>query len=381
MGAILVEELALGTGETAVAVKDSIAVAGYPTRVGSRALADAPPAAAHAAVVQALLDAGCRIIGKANMHELAYGVTGINGWTGTPVNPRYPDRVPGGSSSGSAVAVAAGLCDFALGTDTGGSIRIPATCCGLYGLKPTFGRISRDGVLPADSSLDCVGPLARSLAMIERAMALLDPAFHAEAAVVRPRIGVVAVTADAPVAKPVAQAVAARLAVAPVEQVPVALPGMGAAYDAGLAIIAAENWRAFGHLARSPLLGADVGERLRAAEAVTAEQLARAEVVRAAFTAEVDAALDRVDALVLPTMPGLPLTLAAAVDARATIGSTAFVRPFNLSGHPALSIPLETPDGLPAGLQIIGRRGDDARLCAVARALDIVTEQSGGTGQ
>ncbi len=377
MGAILVEELALGAGETAVVVKDSIAVAGYPTRAGSRALADAPPAAAHAAVVQALLDAGCRITGKANMHELAYGVTGINGWTGTPVNPRYPDRVPGGSSSGSAVAVAAGLCDFALGTDTGGSIRIPAICCGLYGLKPTFGRIGRDGVLPAESSLDCVGPFARSLAMIERAMALLDTSFHAEAAVARPRIGVVAVTADAPVA----QAVAARLAASPVEQVPVALPGMEAAYDAGLAIIAAENWRAFGHLARSPLLGADVGERLRAAEAVTAEQLARAETVRAAFAAEVDAALDRVDALVLPTMPGLPLTLAAAADARATIGSTAFVRPFNLSGHPALSMPLTTADGLPAGLQIIGRRGGDARLCAVARALDIVTEQSGGADQ
>jgi amidase len=123
--------------------------------------ADAPKAARHAVVVQALLDAGCVIVGKTTMHELAYGVTGVNGWSGTPLNPRFPDRVPGGSSSGSAVAVAANLVDFALGTDTGGSIRIPAASCGIVGLKTTFGRVSREGVHPRTSSLDCVGPFAR----------------------------------------------------------------------------------------------------------------------------------------------------------------------------------------------------------------------------
>src|ERR1019366_8897632 len=142
--AAFVLRLELGGEGPRVAVKDSIDIAGYPTRAGSAAFAAAAPALHHAAVVQALLDRGCRIVGKTNMHELAYGVTGINRWSGTPRNPRYPDRIPGGSSSGSAVAVAAGAVaaaapsdpphvgppvDFALGTDTGGSIRIPAACC------------------------------------------------------------------------------------------------------------------------------------------------------------------------------------------------------------------------------------------------------------
>ena len=160
---IFVEKLALGGGGLRVGVKDSIDIEGVPTRMACACYADAPPAERHAEVVRALLDAGCRIVGKTNMHELAYGVTGINRWTGTPINPRAPGRVPGGSSSGSAVAVAAGLVDFAVGTDTGGSIRIPAACCGVQGLKPSFGRVSRLGVHPAKSSLDCVGPFARDV--------------------------------------------------------------------------------------------------------------------------------------------------------------------------------------------------------------------------
>src|SRR5882757_949603 len=107
-GAAFVQRMELGGDGLRVGVKDSIDIAGYPTRAGSAALASAPPAQRHATVVQALLDRGCRIVGKTNMHELAYGVTGINRWSGTPRNPRYPDRIPGGSSSGSAVAVAAG---------------------------------------------------------------------------------------------------------------------------------------------------------------------------------------------------------------------------------------------------------------------------------
>lgn len=365
MKAILVEQLALGADGPTVAIKDSIDIAGHATRAGSRVLAGAAPAGTHADVVQALLGAGCRIVGKANMHELAYGVTGINGWTGTPANPLYPGRVPGGSSSGSAAAVAAGLCDFALGTDTGGSIRIPAACCGVYGLKPSFGRVSRRGAMPAESSLDCVGPFARDLATIERAMAMLDPGFRSETAAPAPALGVVTVDADGAVLTTIQD----RLAASGVVLKPVALPGMKAAFDAGLTIIGAENWAAFGHLAQSDAMGADVRTRLRAAAAITAEDVAKAEQVRAAFTAEVDAALAGVDALVLPTMPDFPLTLDEAADARAAIRVTAFVRPFNLSAHPALSIPLEAPSGLPVGLQLVGRRGEDARLCAVARAL------------
>ena len=193
--AIFVARLNLGGDGPRVAIKDSIDIAGLPTRLASRAFANAPPAARHAAVVQRLLDAGCRLIGKTNMHELAYGVTGINRFTGTPRNPLDAARIPGGSSSGSAVAVARGFADFALGTDTGGSIRIPAACCGIMGLKPTYGRVSRDGVHPAESSLDCVGPFALSVAGIELAMSLIDPTFTAAPPPARrPRLGLVQAT-------------------------------------------------------------------------------------------------------------------------------------------------------------------------------------------
>lgn len=372
--AILVQPLMLdgapvpGADALRVVVKDSIDIAGVATRSGSRLFADAPPARDHADVVRALLDAGCRITGKANMHELAYGVTGINGWTGTPLNPRWPDRIPGGSSSGSAAAVVAGLCDVSLGTDTGGSIRVPAACCGVYGFKPSFGRISRRGVVPARSSLDCVGPFARDLATIERAMAMLDPDFRVDALDVPPRLGWVTVDADAAVKR----AVDGRLAMSGCTMVPMALPGMAAAFDAGLAIIAAETFVAFGSYAGSDRLGPDIRDRLQAAGRITADQLAEAEAVRRAFTIEVDAALDHVDALILPTMPVFPPTLVEAADARAAIGGlTRFVRPFNLSGHPALSVPVIAANGLPAGIQIVGRRGSDAALCAVARWLEI----------
>jgi amidase len=132
-----------------ISIKDSIDIAGYSTTAASRALADAPPASQHAEVVQRLLDADWRITGKTNMHELAFGMTGINDLYGTPPNPQDVTRIPGGSSSGSASAVGQHLVDAALGTDTGGSIRGPAACCGVIGLKPTFGRVSRNGVAPA----------------------------------------------------------------------------------------------------------------------------------------------------------------------------------------------------------------------------------------
>src|SRR6266700_6590597 len=124
--AAFVLRMELGGDGPRVGVKDSIDIAGYPTRAGSAAMASAPPALRHAAVVQALLDRGCRIVGKTNMHELAYGVTGINRWSGTPRNPRYPDRIPGGSSSGSAVAVAAGAVAGAVGAVPGGAIAAAA---------------------------------------------------------------------------------------------------------------------------------------------------------------------------------------------------------------------------------------------------------------
>jgi amidase len=364
--AIFVEECSLGGTGATVAVKDTIDIAGHATRAGSRALADVAPAKRHAAVVDALIAAGCRIVGKTNLHEFAYGVTGINDYTGTPLNTRFPDRVPGGSSSGSAAAVAAGLADFAIGTDTGGSVRVPAACCGVAGFKPTFGRISRAGVMPEHTTLDCVGPFAPDVAGIERALAIIDPTYTAVAVPADPVIGIVEVDSE----PAVAAAFARGLAALTLRRIPVALPGMAAAFDAGLAVIAAETYAAVGAYAESPLIGADIRDRLAAAKSVAPAALAGAERVRTAFRAEVDALLERVDVLVLPTMPVPTLTLEQGRDGKAAIRVTAFVRPFNLSGHPALTIPLPAAGGFSAGFQIVSRTGDDARLLAIARVIE-----------
>ncbi|RZF31550.1 amidase [Paraburkholderia sp. UYCP14C] len=353
-----------------IAIKDSIDIAGYATTAASRALADAPPAPEHAEVVQRLLDAGWRITGKTNMHELAFGMTGINDFSGTPLNPQDAARIPGGSSSGSASAVGQKLVDAALGTDTGGSVRGPAACCGVIGLKPTFGRVSRHGVAPRVTTLDCVGPFTRDMGTLIRVMTAIDPSFRADDAhrdVSQLRIGMVAVDADEDIAKAVAEAVAkTTLATQPIE-----LASLKDAFTAGLSVINAETSRAFGHLVASGKLGADIDARLRAAATTSAADLDAAERVRQAFADEVDRALDRVDVLVLPTMPSLPITLEAARAGTSVIGMSSLIRPFNLSGHPALTLPVPIEHStLKAGLQIIGRKNDDEKVCAVAAHIE-----------
>src|SRR5271155_5659109 len=161
-----------------LAVKDLIDMEGEITTAGSAVVAEeAVPAPRDAACLVGARAAGARIVGRTNLHELALGVTGISPWSGTPVNPLDPTRVPGGSSSGSAVAVATDEADVAYGSDTGGSIRIPAACCGIAGLKTTWGRISLEGVRPLAPSLDTVGPLAADVDGLSAGMALLEPGF------------------------------------------------------------------------------------------------------------------------------------------------------------------------------------------------------------
>src|SRR5579862_3160906 len=156
---------------------------GVPTTAGCRAVADeAKPAQADAACLAGARAAGARIVGRTNLHELALGVTGVNPWFGTPVNPLDPTLVPGGSSSGSAVAVATGEADVAFGSDTGGSVRIPAACCGTTGLKTTWGRVPLEGVLPLAPSFDTIGPMARDVAGLVLGMQLLEPGFSVGAA-------------------------------------------------------------------------------------------------------------------------------------------------------------------------------------------------------
>lgn len=165
-------------GTLRVAVKDAIDVAGTVTTAGCAAVRDlAVPAVADAACLAGVRAAGARIVGKTNLTELCLSPVGDNALFGTPVNPLAPDRIPGGSSSGSAVAVATAEADLALGTDTGGSVRIPAACCGVVGLKTTWGRIPTDGVWPLARSLDTVGPLARDVAGVVTGMRLLEPAW------------------------------------------------------------------------------------------------------------------------------------------------------------------------------------------------------------
>nr|WP_281434985.1 amidase [Rhizobium lemnae] len=364
-----VSEFALGAKDgLTVAVKDCIDIEGMVTRCGSRALTHSAPATSNAEIVTRLLSAGCRIVGKTKMHELAFGMTGVNHFEGTPRNPSFPQLIPGGSSSGSASAVAAGLVDFAIGTDTGGSIRQPAICCGVIGFKPTFGRISRKGALPAQSSLDCIGPFARNISMIERAMHVLDPGFQTAMLDAPLRIGRLQLdgSIEPGMAKAMLAVEAPRGGVIEV----IELPLLDAAFKAAIAIIGRETLAANVSLLKQPdLLGEDVRNRLEAARNITSTDIAEAEEVRARFTAEVEALLERVDMLLTPVLPVPPPLLAEASEPAKVLTLTRYLRPFNLSGHPALVLPTTTSDGLPSGIQLVAAKGADARLLAAARRL------------
>jgi amidase len=361
----LVIEGCLGGQGLTVAIKDTLDVAGWPTHCGSRALELASPAVKHATVVQALLDGGWQVIGKTVLHELAFGVTGINEWAGTPINPQAPERIPGGSSSGSAVIVAQGAVDVALGTDTGGSVRMPAACCGVFGLKPTFGRLSREGVYPVSSSLDCVGPMARDLDTLVTAMSAMDCTFVAQMPPEQLRVGLVDVSCDPAIEAAVRDAITRRGWTWEL----VTLPLLDRAFEAALTVINAETWAAYGHYTGQGLLGADIEARLLRAATTDAEALHAAESIRVAFSAQVEQLLKSYDTLVLPSLPRLPPLLVDVQQGEPVIDLTRFLRPFNLSGHPALSVPIAYPNSsIKTSLQLIGRKGDDARLCAMAAA-------------
>lgn len=360
--AIFVETYEASGEGLRVAVKDTIDMVGKVTAAGCRALAGAKRAAANAELVDRLLDGGCQVVGRTNMHELAYGVTGLNLWSGTPTNPKYPALIPGGSSSGSAAAVAAGLVDFAIGTDTGGSIRVPAACCAIFGLKPTFGRVSRKGLIPRHSTLDCAGPFARDIDMIETAMHLLVPDWHSTRKTGKATVAYYSAPCDPAIEELVRHAASRCFEICEAE-----LSDFEAAMDAGMKIIARETWDAVGHLTETGLVGADVHDRLLKSKTVSDMQIAEAEDIRKVFTAQVDRVLETVDAILLPAMPCLPPSLLEASDSQAAIPITTNCRPFNLSGHPAIVVPIGEIDGRPVSMQLVGRRGEDEALCALAR--------------
>ncbi|MDA8343058.1 MAG: amidase, partial [Actinomycetota bacterium] len=245
-----------------VAVKDVIDMVGLPTTAGSRAVATtAPVAARDASCLQGLRAAEASgavcFVGKTNLHELAFGVTGINPWFGTPRNPRDHRRVPGGSSSGSAVAVADGEADLALGTDTGGSIRIPAACCGIVGLKPTWGRVDLEGVWPLAPTLDTVGPMARGVAGVAVGLAWLAPEAVGPARSALsspPRIGRIRLPARPEVDEALDRALlAAGMLCSDVD-----VPGWRQAEHATRVVMGHEAAGLHGHLVGTGLLGDDV---------------------------------------------------------------------------------------------------------------------------
>ncbi|HEV7762820.1 MAG TPA: amidase [Acidimicrobiales bacterium] len=348
---------------TLVAVKDLVAVAGLPLGAGTRARAAAPAELHDAAAVGRLRAAGAVVLGTVALHELAFGVTGINDQVGFPVNPADgdTDRIPGGSSSGSAVAVADGSCDLAVGTDTGGSIRIPAALCGVVGFKPARGSYPLDGVLPLSPSLDHLGLLARTLRPVIAAHQVLT-GVSVDAGLTIQRVGVDRAGLDA-ARGPVADAVERVLRVLAdggAELVDVAWPDPERVRQVSTTVMfaeAAEVHRAL--LAEAgPLVGPDVAERLRQGAAVGPAELGAARAEARTLAAEVAAALATVDAVVGPTVPVTAPTVASARgDAGLPAVLVANTRLANVAGAPALSLPVPPRNGagtdLPAGLQVM----------------------------
>jgi len=377
-------------------LKDNIETQGIRTTAGSKILADFVPTR-DADVVSALRQAGAVIIGKTNLHEFAYGITNENPHYGPARNPWDRTRVSGGSSGGSAVALASGMGFGSVGTDTGGSIRIPSALCGIVGLKPTFGRVSTRGVIPLSVSLDHVGPLARSVddvALLLAAISAKEHAFRAPAAGGR-KSRRLRVTLGWPrdfffekVDDEVARAIEAAVKLlekrgAKVRQV--SLPHLADSADAGTQIALAEalhyHQSAGFYPARAADYGADVCSRLELGGNVRAADYLRALDARAPIVAEFDAALAGVDAIVAPSAPiTAPRIGESVVKIRGeeeTVRSALVrvSRPANFTRHPAISIPCGfTEEGLPIGMQLIGRHWDEARLLEIAQFYESETD-------
>jgi amidase len=364
----IVTETGAGAGAR-VAVKDLIDVAGLPTTAGCRAVADtAGPALSDAGCLAGLRAAidreQARFVGKTNLHELAYGITGINGAFGTPVNPLDPRRVPGGSSSGSATAVAAGEADVAYGTDTGGSIRIPAACCGIAGLKTTWGRIPLDGVRPLAPSLDTVGPMARDVAGLAAGMALLEPGFAAAEQAPR-TVGRLAVDAD----PAISEAVDAALRAAGFEVWPLVVPELDAYLAASLTVLEAEVWATNAELVRfaPDRIGDDVRDRLLRGSQITPARLAAARERIADWKATIDGVWRQVELLAAPTLLGFPPVVEDATDIFRIRGLNSLV---NAAGVPAIALPVPAKGPLPASLQLIGPNNGEELLLAAGDVVE-----------
>jgi aspartyl-tRNA(Asn)/glutamyl-tRNA(Gln) amidotransferase subunit A len=364
-----------------VSVKDLFDVAGVRTTAASHVLADAAPSREDSAVVQRLREAGAIIVGKNNLHEFAYGATSETSHFGPVRNPWDPSRLAGGSSGGSGAAVAAGMSFASIGTDTGGSIRIPSACCGVVGLKPTFGRVSRHGLLPLASSLDHVGPLTRTVedaALVLGAIAGHDPRDPASANVPVPAFS----DGLERGARGLRVGVLETRVAAGADVRPVSLALLNDARATVVGVLAAEATVSLEeHLRAHPdWFGADVRDRLVRGQQVLAIDYVRAFEVRRRFRREVEQAFEHVDVLASPmVLVGAPPIGATEVPLNGgTIdvlrAMTANTREWNLLGVPAMSVPCGfTSAGLPIGLQIVGPAFAESTVLRAARAHERIT--------
>jgi amidase len=351
-----------------LAVKDIIDVAGVPTTAGCKAIArDAAPAVRDAACMAGARAAGAAIVGKTNLHELAMLPIGTNPWFGTPVNPIDAVHIPGGSSSGSATAVASGDADVAYGSDTGGSIRVPAACCGITGLKTTYGRVPLEGVWPLAPSLDTVGPMARRIEGLVTGMRLLEPGFTPAPAPAR-RIGRLR-TSGLP---EVEVAVDHALRRAGFEVVELGWDGFEDGADHFTAVFFHEVWDTDHALAESHPegVGADIVEALALADLFKpGHEAALAQLP--AWRRSLFDLFEQVDLLALPTMPVFPPRIDEVGGDRmvqAIIELTRHVSLFNAAGTPCTAQPVPvTGSRFPASLQLVGPlRGEELLLATAA---------------
>ena len=377
-----------------VAVKDLFATKGIRTTAGSRILADWTPDE-DATVVRRLREAGAVLLGKLGLHEFAYGISSVNPHFGDVRNPWDTTKIPGGSSGGSAVAVVAGEAYAALGSDTGGSIRIPASLCGCVGLKPTFGRASLYGAVPLSWSLDHPGPLARTVrdvAVATAAIAGYDPRDPISADRPVPdyfaqidagpkglRVGVptghVWDQCDPAIATAVRAAIEA-LAKAGAEILEIRWPRATEYAKAASAVLGVEA-RAY-HEGAFPGRSAEYGPLVRARLAsqgdVNAETYAQSmTLLLEARTGAADRDLEGVDVLAMPTVPSRAWTIEEAKEIPRPSEWTRITRIFDLTGQPAISVPCGIdPDGIPVGLQFAARMWDEATALRAARAYELV---------
>ena len=332
---------------TVVAVKDLVDVKGAVTTAGGVILPQVP-AAQDAPVVARIRKAGCVVVGKANLHEFAYGVTSINPHFGTVRNPHDPTRVAGGSSGGSAVAVAAGMCDWSIGSDTGGSIRIPASLCGVCGFKPEFGSVDIEAVIPLSPSLDTLGPLAASIAGCASAYAMMSGEEVSLDALREPRLAVPAgwiAGLDEPTA------VAWRMVSEGLPEIE--LPSRESLFEAGLTILLFEAAEYHGKWAAEmpEKYGDDVLRLIKRGLEVSAADYERALEQRKRLEEATLGAMEGYDAVLVPATAIVAPPENAANEVREPLSR--FTRPFNTTRQPVAVLPAPAA-GLPVGIQVAG---------------------------